>query len=290
MYISLPEDDCSQFLRGLKDSRYVLYQHRCEIAEFENIARGYDEEKRNEAEELQQTRRFPFKSNHVTLARRIRKQLNKMCHGDTRTCVQCKSDVGWFQYHSICLNERDSSPTCSSLIPDMIYNQTGRATRIIDPRLECESVKIVDANPSLWSPFILNLFLEILDDVLRKQNEVFLNCRRFEDWWALRVDAKLFGTTLESVLEAMLEDEELEMPEEFLKSALQIATGMFVMDKQEVQQWNLRIEDEDEHDDAINVYWRSCYDRRSIISNADFVDFWMNNCEKFAYNNFSNIL
>ena len=290
MYISLSQDIGSQFLRGLKCRKHVSYQHRCETAEFVNIALDFDEEKRDEAEAMQQIRRFPFKSNHIKLAKRIRNQLNKMCRGDTRRCVQCKADLGWFQYHSMCLREHDSSPTCSSLIPDMIYNLQGKAKRIGDPCENSQHADIVNNDPRIWSTFIIELYEEVVDYVLKFKTEDFLDCRKFQDWKRLRIPALVFGRKLEAVLEARLQDEEAKLPDEFLKKALQIATGMFVMDYKEVRIWKRKVRHEDADNVEIDVYWKSCYDESSMICDADFVHFWMKYCQRFAYNEFQNVL
>lgn len=294
LYIQMPKstllDSARHFLRRFTGGKNVSIQQRCQPTEFDRIPLIWEKDKQKEIDQIFLQSKFPFMSDHRKLAQRIAKQLQKMCKGATRRCVQCQCESGWFQYHSFCLKRSDSAPTCSSLIPDMIQKKIGQADLIPDPCITSDSTKIIDSNPRVWSPFIMRLYRRAVDWLLHRRQEYFLNCRRFADWHDLTIPAESFGSMLEVELRETLTSEEAPTRNDYLQNAFQIASGMFVLDMNEVDKWKETSADEDmdmnEEDANVCVYFKACFDEDLMSSNQDFVDFWMNHYHLFAYEKF----
>ncbi len=193
------------------DLRYTFSKHphiylhqQLNFHEFESLSPDFEEDELSDNQSFERLQAQPYLGNHYHLVHKIEKRLYKMSHGDSRICVQCKKKVYWYESHDICLSPQESAETVAS-------NSSRRMSDLIDVSViedpgKLHSLRsrlpqqIIQQNPLLWSPFVVQMHLNMIEYLINMKSEELLNCRYDKDWSNLSMPSGLFVSSIDHAL------------------------------------------------------------------------------------------
>ncbi len=272
-----------------------LFVHqRMEMEDFDDLSPEFKEDEFTEKTTFERQRSDPYLSNHHVLVHKISKRLYNMSHGDYRICIQCQSKVYWYESHDICLSSQESADTVAS-------NSSKRMNTSIDVHvvedpgllnslLVRRPRQIILENPSLWTPFIIQMHLNMTQYLINDKSEELLNCRHDDDWSALTISSGLFVSCVEHVMTQQLvkiqssgDLKGIDFGEDYRK-IFECLCGIFCLKRIEIEE----LEDINAFEMSslrkganvgyiVNIYIRTHQKIIDLCSREDFVHFWTSN-------------
>ena len=223
---------------------------------------NFDQDERDEANSMFEKMISPLMGSHDALYSDVQAHFQMMESGAKRICVNCLREVGWYQKHASCFQEKDIGENVSYNIfsrmtpnprqlnirrvqhdPYQPINVFGdlKYLREEDVRRSKYATIIIKRLPDFWSRFILVVHQQCIQWVIEKKKDVFgiresiYSLRKDNDWWqCLRIHAgvlfKIIDRSFEQILKSKAQQPEIENMDEFIHQTLAAVSGIFRLD------------------------------------------------------------
>jgi len=168
--------------------RHFTDSHLCNWDDWRACTQAYSDEECKSARSLYQAAHCPLLGDHSNLKKNIDAVMRKQRLGGGIKCLSCNKTVGWFDKHSICLEEfEEVDNVTSQLLTRYLFGRfmsTDVEVREHDDPLHIskrsptsDAYETIQKSPHFWGLFLHKVFVRFVHRQLQDNEDAVYNCR-----------------------------------------------------------------------------------------------------------------